>query len=121
MDKKREYELRLANGRKQEALHKKLLCKFRLVLHTGHVTAIVDEFDLHKSERTVSEDAACVVFVLYNIGLLDEGQRLLYCNPLGGWNEIKHDGFGNYTGLVEFDAGSLDEALNIVGGNYGTN
>lgn len=71
---------------------------YRLVSQTPQQVTIRDVGG--DKRPSVTNDAEYVVFRLHALGLLPEGQRLIYSDSEGRLDEISHDGQGHFTGFL---------------------
>ena len=77
------------------------------------VTCLIDCASSHKT-MTITNDAECVVRFLHRRGLAGPGQRVVYKDTTGVWDELTHDGMGTFTGFAPLRVDTADEAVKMV-------
>lgn len=74
------------------------------------IVAIYD----HDEGMSVTNDAENVIRALWEHGYINYGDRVIYCDTTQIWDELKHDGKGEFTGFHCIHAKTLDDAIQKV-------
>lgn len=89
--------------------------QYRIVHQDARVLAIVDTGDgTHASVTNAAEEVVLELSQNEKVGGLPAGRRLVYRDSEERWDELLHDGAGNFLGFGFLDGTSLDDALYLT-------